>query len=156
GHGSSTYNAMATPEELLGTWTNAQQKDLGRGKLVPPFLMAFGHGDGGGGPTREMLETIRETHAFPGLPRMRQQSVKAFFQELDATAGDILPTWNGELYLEYHRGTYTTQSRNKHANSQSEFRLHDAEYLASLAFLLDPNYCYPAKELHHAWELVCL
>ncbi len=152
----STYNAMATPEELMGTWINAKQKDLGRGQQSPPHLMAFGYGDGGGGPTREMLETIREMKAFPGLPHMRQQSVKEFFQELEATSGDILPTWNGELHLEYHRGTYTTQSRNKRANRQSEFRLHDAEYLASLALLLDPNYRYPAKELHHAWKLVCL
>jgi alpha-mannosidase len=153
---ASTYNALATPEDLMGTWINAKQKDLGRGKLTPPFLMAFGYGDGGGGPTREMLENVREMKAFPGLPRMHQQSVKAFFQELDATAGDILPTWNGELYLEYHRGTYTTQSRNKRANRQSEFRLHDAEYLASFASLLDQNYRYPARELRHAWELVCL
>jgi alpha-mannosidase len=152
----STYNSMATPEELMGTWTNAQQKDLGRGRLTPPFLMAFGHGDGGGGPTREMQETIREMREFPGLPRIRQRSVKEFFQELDTTAGDILPTWNGELYLEYHRGTYTTQSRNKRANRQSEFRLHDAEALASFALLLDPGYRYPAKELRRAWELVCL
>ena len=153
---ASTYNATATPADLLGTWTNARQKDLGRGTLTPPFLMAFGYGDGGGGPTREMLENIGEMGAFPGLPRMRQESVKAFFQELEATAGDMLPTWNGELYLEYHRGTYTTQSRNKRANRQSEFRLHDAELLASLAFLLNPDYDYPAKELRHAWELVCL
>ncbi len=153
---ASTYNAMANPQELLGTWTNFKQKDLGRGDSTPPLLMAFGFGDGGGGPTREMLENIREMAAFPGLPQMSQKPVSEFFHDLETTTGDILPVWNGELYLEYHRGTYTTQSRNKRANRKSEFLLHDAEYLGVLASLLDQDYTYPAEELRHAWQLVCL
>ncbi|HEX4714586.1 MAG TPA: alpha-mannosidase, partial [Ktedonobacteraceae bacterium] len=153
---SATYNAMATPEQLMGTWTNFSQKDLGRGATTPPLLMAYGFGDGGGGPTREMLENIGEMGNFPALPQMEQRSVGAFFDELEATVGDTLPTWNGELYLELHRGTYTTQGRNKRANRQSEFLLHDAEYLASLASLLDPAYRYPHETFHKAWELVCL
>jgi alpha-mannosidase len=157
-HGAyaSTYNAMATPEQLYGTWTNFQQKDLGRGQHNPPLLMAFGFGDGGGGPTREMIENIREMEALPAFPRMRQGDVASFFRQLEKTSSDYLPTWNGELYLEYHRGTYTTQSRNKRANRKSEFLLHDAEFLAALAAQLDGHYEYPAENLHHAWELVCL
>ena len=118
--------------------------------------MAFGYGDGGGGPTREMLENTREMAAFPAMPRMRQADVGDFFHELEATAGDRLPTWNGELYLELHRGTLTTQSRNKRANRKSEFRLHDAEFLAAMAAVLDASYAYPAATLRQAWELVCL
>ena len=152
---ASTYNALANPEQLMGTWTNFKQKDLGDEK-TPPLLMAFGFGDGGGGPTREMLENIREMASFPALPRMHQDSVAAFFHELAATTGSQLPVWNGELYLEYHRGTYTTQSRNKRANRKSEFLLHDAEFLAALASLLDDEYVYPAQEITHAWQLVCL
>jgi alpha-mannosidase len=147
----STYNAMATPEQALGTWANFQQKEFQQ-----QLLMIFGHGDGGGGPTREMLENIREMAAFPATPRMRQAHVGDFFRELEATSGDRLPTWNGELYLELHRGTYTTQGRNKRANRKSEFLLHDAEFLATLASLLDPSYAYPAARLRKAWELVCL
>ena len=151
GNGVSTYNAMASPQQVIGTWTNFQQKEL-QNKL----LMAYGFGDGGGGPTREMLENIRAMEAFPATPQVRQAGGGEFFRALEADCGDQLPTWNGELYLELHRGTFTTQSRNKRANRQSEFRLHDAEFLASLAALVNPNYVYPAEALRRAWELVCL
>jgi alpha-mannosidase len=151
GYGLSTYNAEATPAQAIGTWTNFQQKELQH-----ELLMVFGYGDGGGGPTREMLENIREMAAFPATPRMRQGSVSDFFHRLEATSGGRLPVWNGELYLELHRGTYTTQSRNKRANRKSEFLLHDAEFLGTLASLLDPTYAYPAPTLRKAWELVCL
>ncbi|HEY0756451.1 MAG TPA: alpha-mannosidase [Ktedonobacteraceae bacterium] len=153
---TSTYNAMATPRQVLGTWTNFRQRDLGRGQTTPPLLMAYGFGDGGGGPTREMLENIRAMDNFPALPRVQQQSVGGFFRELEETFGATLPTWNAELYFELHRGTYTTQSRNKRANRQSEFRLHDAEYLATQAALLDREYQYPRATFHQAWELICL
>lgn len=153
---ASTYNAQATPQQVLGTWTNFSQKDLGRDETMPPLLMAYGYGDGGGGPTREMLENVREMANFPALPHVRQQSVGDFFRALDATAGDELPIWNAELYFELHRGTYTTQGRNKRANRASEFRLHDAEYLAAQAALLDSHYRYPHETFRQAWELVCL
>jgi alpha-mannosidase len=147
---ASTYNAMATPAQNLGTWQNFQQKELQQ-----TLLMAYGYGDGGGGPTREMLENIREMGEFPGLPKMRNGSVKEFYQTLEAESGDLLPTWNGELYLELHRGTYTTQSRNKRANRKSEFLLHDAEFLATLA-TLGGDFVYPQEVLNKAWELICL
>ena len=148
---ASTYNAAATPEQNLGSWRNFQQKDA-QGDL----FMAFGYGDGGGGPTREMLENIAIMKDFPGVPKMRHSTAKDFFETLEKTSGDALPTWNGELYLELHRGTYTTQSRNKRANRKSEFLLHDAEFVASLASTLDDTYSYPKAELHRAWELVLL
>jgi alpha-mannosidase len=148
---ASTYNAMASPKQVLGTWTNFQQKEL-----QDELLMAYGFGDGGGGPTREMIENIRELGHFPGAPRVRQGSVAEFFRRLEAESGERLPTWNGELYLELHRGTYTTQSRNKRANRQSEFLLHDAEFVAALAARLDPGYAYPHDTLRWAWQTVCL
>jgi alpha-mannosidase len=147
----STYNAVATPEQTIGTWKLFQQKESQQ-----ELLMVFGYGDGGGGPTHEMLENIREMAEFPAVPRMRQGHVGDFFRRLETTSGDRLPIWNGELYLELHRGTYTTQSRNKRANRKSEFLLHDAEFLASLAALFDPDYVYPADTLTNAWKLVCL
>ncbi len=132
------------------------QKDLGKDGETPPLLMAFGYGDGGGGPTREMLENLRELKSFPATPQIKQRHVRDFFAELEENFGDRLPTWNGELYLEFHRGTYTTQSRNKRANRKSEFALHDAEFLASWAALLDKSYEYPAAAFTEAWQLVCL
>jgi alpha-mannosidase len=153
---ASTYNANASPGQILGTWTNFQQKDWGPVGQTPPLLMSFGYGDGGGGPTREMLENIRELNSFPGAPRTQAGKVLDFFQRLELETGTRLPTWNGELYLEFHRGTYTTQARNKRANRKSEFLLHDAEFLASVAATLDPNYRYPHQDLQEAWKLVCL
>jgi len=153
---ASTYNADASPEQTLETWRNFQQKDYGKPGTAPPLLMAFGYGDGGGGPTREMLENIREMGEFPSTPRIACSRVGEFFQKLETDVGDRLPTWNGELYLEYHRGTYTTQSRNKRANRQSEFLLHDAEFLAARALTLQPDYRYPHPDLQRAWELTCL
>jgi len=150
-HWISTYNGDASPTQIIGTWNTFQQKELQQ-----ELLTSIGYGDGGGGPTREMLENIREMATFPATPRVRHASAGEFFRNMETTSGDRLPTWNGELYLEYHRGTYTTHSRNKRANRKSEFLLHDAEFLAALAALLDTGYRYPTDTLRRAWELVCL
>lgn len=153
---AATYNSDATPDQTLGTWTNFQQKDYGAPGTTPPLLMSYGWGDGGGGPTREMIENIREMGDFPSTPQIHTGRVDEFFHKLENDAGDNLPIWNGELYLEYHRGTYTTQARNKRANRKSEFLLHDAEFLAAYASQLDANYEYPQAEFTEAWKLVCL
>ena len=148
---ASTYNAMANAKEALGTWQNFQQKELHK-----DLLMAYGFGDGGGGPTREMLENIEVMEHFPALPQLRQSSVKSFFDAIAPLATSrMMPVWNGELYLEYHRGTYTTQARNKRANRKSEFLLHDAEFLAAFASLIT-NYEYPINAFQSAWQTVCL
>ncbi len=87
---------------------------------------------------------------------MIQGKVIDFFRRLEVESGDRLPTWNSELYLELHRGTYTTQARNKRANRRAEFALHDAEFLCSAAALLNPDFTYPAQTLTEAWRTVCL
>jgi alpha-mannosidase len=149
---ASTYNSMANPAETLGAWQNFQQKELHR-----DLLMSYGFGDGGGGPTREMLENIAVMSDFPGLPRVQNSSVRRFFEKLEPLVDSpMMPVWNGELYLEYHRGTYTTQAHNKRANRKSEFLLHDAEFLATAASLLDPEYEYPRQAFTEAWQTVCL
>ena len=148
---ASTYNAMANAREALGAWENFQQKELHR-----DLLMAYGYGDGGGGPTREMLENIEVMKSFPGLPQVKQSSVKKFFESIEPlTDSKMMPIWNGELYLEYHRGTYTTQARNKLANRKSEFLLHDAEFISTYAALLT-DYQYPTTNYQQAWRTVCL
>ncbi len=146
-----TYNGTAVPEEIHKSWKNFQQKETHSN-----LMTAFGYGDGGGGPTREMLENIREMGECPGLPRTQHGRAIDFFEELDRAAAEKLPTWNGELYLEYHRGTYTTHGRNKRANRKSEFMLHDAEWIATLASVLDAEFQYPHTDLREAWQLVCL
>ncbi|MCA9932553.1 MAG: alpha-mannosidase [Anaerolineales bacterium] len=148
---SATYNANLSAFSALGSWTNLKHKDV-----QSVMLMSYGFGDGGGGPTCEMNENARELQAFPALPRLKQGKVIEFFRRLEAESGANLPTWNNELYLEIHRGTYTTQSRSKRAHRKSEFLLHDAEFLAVLAALLDDEYAYPHDTLRQAWRLLCL
>jgi alpha-mannosidase len=146
-----TYNAELNGMTALGTWYNLKHKAEQR-----VVLMSYGWGDGGGGPDRTMLENARHLAHFPGAPRITQGRVIDFFRRLDTESGAQLPTWNGELYLEIHRGTYTTQARNKRANRKSEMLLHDAEFLATAAALLDPDYSYPHDQFNRAWETVCL
>ncbi|MCD4674354.1 MAG: alpha-mannosidase [Anaerolineaceae bacterium] len=153
---AATYNSDATPDQTLGTWNNFQQEDYGSPGVTPPLLMSYGWGDGGGGPSREMLENIQLMGNFPSTPHIHTGRVDEFFQKLESEVGDNLPVWNGELYLEYHRGTYTTQSGNKRANRKSEFLLHDAEFLAAYASHIDSEYEYPHAAFNRAWQLVCL
>ena len=75
---ASTYNSMANAKEALGTWQNFQQKELQK-----DLLMAYGFGDGGGGPTHEMLENIEVMNNFPSLPQVKQSSVKKFFESIE-------------------------------------------------------------------------
>ncbi len=148
---TATYNAQLAAFTALGSWVKLKHKAAQK-----TMLMSYGYGDGGGGPTHEMNENAQELRAFPALPRVKQGKVIDFFRRLEAESGDKLPTWNSELYLEIHRGTYTTQSRSKRAHRKSEFLLHDAEFLATLASLLDADYDYPHETLHQAWRLLCL
>ncbi|MDX2162707.1 MAG: glycoside hydrolase family 38 C-terminal domain-containing protein [bacterium] len=147
----ATYNAEVDAMIALGTWINYQQKHLHN-----EMLMSYGWGDGGGGPTREMLENVAVLDRIPGVPAVQSTRVGDFFHRMETEAGSRLPVWNGELYLEAHRGTYTTQARNKRWNRKSEFMLHDAEYLATVASLMDKAYVYPHEALRKAWEIVCL
>ena len=146
----ATYSADLSPEEILATWDGSQQKELHN-----EFMIAYGHGDGGGGPTDAMLASSRELAAHPGLPKVRLGTAIDFMERLEHRAGDKLPTWNGELYLELHRGTYTSQARNKRENRKCEFLLHDAEFLAAWASV-NGDFAYPHDELRRAWELLCL
>jgi len=95
-------------------------------------LLVFGHGDGGGGPTRAMIGTLLRARDLQGLPRTTMRSSDEFFNALEAEPGER-PTVVGELYFEYHRGTYTTQARTKCGNRRCEVALHDAEFLAAVA-----------------------
>ncbi len=127
-------------------------------------LLAFGKGDGGGGPTFEMLEKLRRCRGMSDtvglLPRVKMgDSVEDFFDRLEKKAedGTKFVTWYGELYFELHRGTYTTQANNKWNNRKTEIMLHDLEYLATLATLKDSSYKYPKKDIDDIWEntLLC-
>ncbi|MCO6442475.1 MAG: alpha-mannosidase [Anaerolineae bacterium] len=147
---ATTYNGVVTAAEVFGTWDVFRQKEL-----TNELLMPFGLGDGGGGPARDMIENIGFLGELAGAPRVRHGTVGGFLDGLSQTVDDSLPVWNGELYLEYHRGTLTSQSRNKRNNRKGEVLLHDAEFLAAFAALAT-GAAYPRETLQQAWELLCL
>jgi alpha-mannosidase len=142
-----TYNAVANVEEVLFNVRNF--KDHERSK---ESYMLFGYGDGGGGPTLDMLEQVKRMGDVDGLPRVEMRSPQEFFTRLEEDAQD-LTVWVGELYLELHRGTYTTQARNKDYNRRAEFLLHDVEFLAAIASTCC-GHIYPSEELNRIWKLV--
>ncbi len=147
----TTYNGMLHPDAIMGGWMRYQNKDINN-----DILVSYGYGDGGGGPTREMLETsIRMEKGVKGIPKVRQAFARTFFDELKERVSDNkrLPVWEGELYFEYHRGTLTSIARNKRSNRKSELGLMDLELLSVLSM---PTLAYPQEQLDAMWKVVLL
>ncbi|HWT22573.1 MAG TPA: hypothetical protein VN213_03625, partial [Solirubrobacteraceae bacterium] len=143
---ADTYNGDATVAELRRCARDFLDHDRSARSLLP-----FGWGDGGGGPTDEMLETIARVGDLQGVPRTAIADPGAFFRALDEETGDHGPEVAGELYLEYHRGTYTSQARTKRASRRAEGVLHDAELLAAVADRLGAA-GWPGEPLARCWE----
>jgi len=152
----ATYNGNVTARVVKGTWDKFQQKEVS-----DEVLHSYGYGDGGGGPTREMIEYAGRLSHAPGIPFLQMRFAREFLERLEAKAWTHprLPVWNGELYLEYHRGTYTSQGRNKRANRLSENLYHNAEMLAAWCHawkdLMAP-FAYPQEDLNSGWKLILL
>ncbi|MDX3356687.1 glycoside hydrolase family 38 C-terminal domain-containing protein [Streptomyces sp. ME01-24h] len=147
-----TYNAQLAGRELAHAVRNFAEKGRATRSLVP-----FGWGDGGGGPTREMLEKARRLRSLEGAPRVEIEKPAAFFTAAEAEYGDRAPVWSGELYLELHRATYTTQAETKQGNRRSEHLLREAELWCAAAALETPStYAYPYEELDRIWKTVLL
>ena len=147
----TTYNGYINPSQMKGAWARYSQKYLNE-----EVLCSFGFGDGGGGPTKDMLENQRRlAKGLPGMPRTKMSTAKEFFHVLDKHVTDkkYLPTWVGELYLEYHRGTYTSMARNKKFNRKAEFAYQNEEMYAMLDAQTSGG-AYPEKELHEGWEVI--
>jgi alpha-mannosidase len=144
-----TYNSVLSGEELARAERNFADKGRANTSLVP-----FGFGDGGGGPTREMVAAAARTADLEGSPTVRVAPPAAFFEAARAEFSPA-PVWAGELYLEFHRGTYTSQARTKQGNRRSEALLHEAELWAATA-AVRAGAAYPAEELRQAWRTVLL
>ena len=148
----STYNGLVEPRTVVGSWTKFKNKDLSRDTLI-----SYGYGDGGGGVNRDMLEYRRAMDKIPGLPKVKQSRARDFFKKIHSNVDNTdryVHTWDGELYLEYHRGTYTSQGYNKKMNRFLENKLVQSEWLSSMAYVLGGEYA--EKQLHDAWETVLL
>ncbi|MGO9911700.1 MAG: alpha-mannosidase, partial [Acidimicrobiales bacterium] len=169
---TDTYNGEFTVRQLLSGETRFAQHGIS-----DKSLYAYGFGDGGGGPTAEMLERARRMHDLDPLPSVSLGTSRSFFDQLEADAqvadasaaaaapGTVetahsqgpggLPVWSGELYLERHRGVQTTQARGKLGNRRSENLLREAELWAAAA--LDGNDATEARlQLERAWRMVLL
>ena len=147
-----TYNGQLLPEEVKGAWENYRQKAIN--DEIP---LLYGWGDGGGGPTQEMLDAASALQNLPGIPTVELEKAEPYLERLERNlAGKDVPVWDGELYLEYHRGTYTSQAYNKRMNRTAENLYHNAEWLSALADLLTGGKEYPVEELRAGWELILL
>lgn len=148
------YTGKMTPSDIKGTWNRFQQKGYSNRAMT-----TFGYGDGGGGPTQEMLETQRRL--AKGLPGMPVTKMEKLIDHLDKTREEFdkackltqrTPKWVGELFLEYHRGTYTSMAKNKRANRKSEFALQCVEALSCADMRFGGS--YDAQGIYETWEKV--
>ncbi|MCA1220427.1 alpha-mannosidase [Streptomyces sp. 8L] len=144
-----TYNAELTARELAHAEENFKDKGVATRSLAP-----FGFGDGGGGPTRSMLERARRLRDLEGSPKVEVARPAEFFAAARAEYQDA-PVWRGELYLENHRGTYTSQARTKRGNRRSEALLREAELWAATA-AVRAGAPYPYERIESVWRRVLL
>jgi alpha-mannosidase len=144
-----TYNAVLSAEELARAQRQYKEKGDANTSLVP-----FGYGNGGGGPTREMIAAGRRERDLEGSPRVEFGTPLEFFSRAEAELA-AAQVWSGELYLEFHRGTYTSQARTKRGNRRSEHLLREAELWAAAA-AVRVGAAYPYAELDDAWHTVLL
>ncbi|EOS57516.1 alpha-mannosidase [Paenibacillus barengoltzii] len=150
-----TYNGQIEASSVQGIWESYRDKEVNK-----ELLLSYGYGDGGGGVNREHLELRRRLDEMPGLPRVTTGRADDFFAKLHETvesADRYVHTWDGELYLEYHRGTYTSQAYNKKMNRKLELLSRDTEWLLSLQALLAGGGkwdTYPKAKLDESWKTI--
>ncbi len=147
---ADNYNATADVPTLRENVRKYKDSD----RSTQSYLL-FGYGDGGGGPTKAMLETLRRARDLQGLPRTELRSSDDFFDRLERDYTDRV-RMVGELYFEYHRGTYTSQAATKRGNRKSEILLHDIEFLSAWSLAVGGSFEYPANDLEQLWKLVLL
>lgn len=117
-------------------------------------LVLYGIGDHGGGPNRKILNRVRSYKDLHINPEFIHSKSIDFLKNLETELAGHIPVYKDELYLEYHRGTYTTQSDTKKYNRTCEALLSSAEKLGSIASLADPSVPYPAQVLERSWKTV--
>ncbi len=145
-----TYNSSAAPRAIM-----AAEKTYADKAVSEHSALIFGIGDGGGGPGTEHLERLAREKNLAGLAPVTQEPMERFFQRLSQEDNGNYQTWVGELYLEKHQGTYTTQARSKRYNRKIELALRELELVATLAHVTT-TYRYPTQELDAIWKEVLL
>lgn len=152
GKNRTTYNGMINASQVKGTWDRFGQKEY-----TDRIFMTYGYGDGGGGPTKKMLETQRRTaRGIPSLPVTVTDTLVSYLEtvkkEFDASCQRTgrTPKWVGELYLEFHRGTYTSIGKVKKSNRYSEFLLGNAEAMSVTDLCFGGT--YDSEGLNRYWR----
>jgi len=145
---SGMYNGQIRPDQLRYAADNIQQK-----AVWDKTLFSYGFGDGGGGPTEQMLENYRRLRAYPGMPHLELVRAEDYFRALEAKRDD-LPVWRGELCVETHQGTYTTVAENKRANRCAESAYRRLDLLAAMARLPGSGADY--EEIRQQWKTLLL
>lgn len=143
-----TYNSDGTPYGIAKAVKNFPEKDV-----LQEFQMLYGIGDGGGGPGEGHIESVMREGHMAGMPKVVMTPAQTYFDRLGGYA-DKLPRYKGELYLEKHQGTYTTQGKNKWYNRKIETLLHNVELVGAAASL--KGYRYPAARVEEIWKEVLL
>ncbi|OCA85968.1 alpha-mannosidase [Bacillus sp. FJAT-27225] len=147
------YNGHIAAKTVKGIWDTYRDK-----RFNQDLLLSYGYGDGGGGVNREMLEMRRRLDKIPGLPHVKQSRADEYFETLHQTVSDTdeyVHTWDGELYLEYHRGTYTSQAYNKRMNRKLELLYREVEWTSVLESVLATSWSnYPQKQLEEGWKII--
>ncbi|MDB2506832.1 glycosyl hydrolase-related protein [Opitutales bacterium] len=135
------------PQGLMQQWSEHGQKNQS-----PVVMYTYGFGDGGGGPTKQMLESAKRLKRMDGVPRLRLSTVEEFSQRIVSQSHN-LPVWSDELYLEMHRGAQTTKGNLKRLNRQAESALRSSEALCSIAALAGEG-TVPSDKLEAAWKML--
>lgn len=153
----TTYVAYTRPNQIYGTWKRYQPKEFNNEALI-----TFGFGDGGGGPTKDMLEQQRRmSHGIPGIPQTKMEFAGDFLNRIEKKFFENCktlrrtPRWVGELYLELHRGTYTSIAKNKKNNRISELLYQKAETASVMDNVL-LNGSYPQEQINESWHTILL
>ncbi|MGW0148871.1 alpha-mannosidase [Streptomyces sp. NPDC003333] len=144
-----TYNCSMKGAEIAHAARNFKDKGRARHSLAPT-----GWGDGGGGTTREMIAKAARLRDLEGSATVVWEPPDAFFRKAEAEYPDA-PVWVGELYLELHRATLTSQAGTKQGNRRSEHLLREAELWAATA-AVRTGFPYPYEELDRIWKTVLL
>ncbi|MCI8440937.1 MAG: alpha-mannosidase [Provencibacterium sp.] len=145
----TSYTYKTNPAELMPLWENRVQKDD-----MDKFLLPYGYGDGGGGPTRDYIEFAMRQENLEGAPKFKMAHPLELFRDLEKDGGPE-HKYTGELYFTAHRGVYTSQARVKWGNRKSELALREAECWSALADIAGKA-SYPAAQLEENWKKLLL
>ncbi len=150
---NTTYNGNVLPCTAKGAWNSYREKGINR-----EILIAYGYGDGGGGANRDMLEQIRRMDRIPGNPKVEQGKAGEFFRDLHERldyTDQYVPAWDGELYFERHRGTYTSQAYNKRMNRKMELLYRKVEWMTVMDALYQGRLGKARQEkLTEGWKYI--